>query len=277
MLPRRRSDETVPGVDHEEILEPPDVRDVLVARENETDAGPLETLDRVARVVDDVALAPGSGNREQMMVQHEDLELRGRGCELLLDPAVAPAPDLAMVEVGLARVDGDDRDRPLLQHGVSLAEHLLEVHVADVPRVVVAGDDDESAAVDAIEVLARGEVLVTEAECRQVAGADHDVRLELVDLPDRALEQARFEVRLAAVEVGELRDPEHSRSLRPVQASSEAVSTLAWVREESSRFPGILRQRAPAVREPYRGRVREDPRLLRHPVGLRAALVRPRA
>ena len=34
------------------------------------------------------------------------------GRELLLDPAVAAAADLAVVEVGLGRVDGDDRDRP---------------------------------------------------------------------------------------------------------------------------------------------------------------------
>ncbi len=67
--------------------------------------------------------------------------------------------------------------------------------------VVVPGNDDERVAVDAIEVLARSEVLVPETEGRQVAGAHDDVRLELVDLPDRALEQARLEVRLPAVQV----------------------------------------------------------------------------
>ena len=45
------------GVDDEEILEPPGVRHVLVAREDEIDAGALQALERVARVVDDVPLA----------------------------------------------------------------------------------------------------------------------------------------------------------------------------------------------------------------------------
>ena len=48
------------------------------------------------------------------MVQHEDLSRTPRG-ELLLDPAVAAAPDLAVVEVRLGRVDGDDRDPVVAQ------------------------------------------------------------------------------------------------------------------------------------------------------------------
>ena len=150
-----------------------------------------------------------------MVVQDEDLHLGGLGGELLLDPAVPAAPDLAVIEIRLARVDRDDRDRALAEHGVALAEHLLEVHVPDVAGVVVPGDDDERVAVDAVEVLARGQVLVPESERREVARAHDDVRLELVDLADRTLEQARLEVRLAAVEVGKLGDPEHDRSLRP--------------------------------------------------------------
>ena len=59
------------------------------------------------------------------------------------------------------------------------------------------------------------------------------VGLQLVDLPDRALEQAGLEVRPAAVQVGELRDPEdaadlgHPDSLRRPRESSEATATLA--------------------------------------------------
>ena len=48
--------------------------------------------------------------------------------------------------------------------------------VADVARVVIPGDDDEGVAVDQVEVLAREQVLVLEAERRQVARADDDVR-----------------------------------------------------------------------------------------------------
>ena len=128
----------------------------------------------------------------------------------------------------------------LAEHGVPLAEHLLEVDVADVPRVVVPGDDDDRVAVDPVDVLASGEVLVPEAERRQVARADDDVRLELVDLADRPLEEADLEVGPAAVEIGDLRDPDniragHGDSLRP-EGASEAVATLAQVRVESPVF-----------------------------------------
>ena len=76
-----------------------------------------------------------------------------------------------------------------------------------------------------------------EAERREVTRADDDVRLELVDLPDRPLEQARLEVRPAAVQIGELRDPEHdSKSTASTRASSEAVGTLAQVRVEEPVF-----------------------------------------
>ena len=82
--------------------------------------------------------------------------------------------------------------------------------VADVARVVVPGDDDEGVAVDQVEVLARELVLVLEAERRQVARADDDVGLELVDLGDRPLQQVQLEVRPSAVEVREVRDPERA-------------------------------------------------------------------
>ena len=49
-----------------------------------------------------------------------------------------------------------------------------------------------------------------EPEAREVAGADDDVGLELVDLRDRAVEQVRLEVLLPAMQVGEVRDPERA-------------------------------------------------------------------
>ena len=153
-------------------------------------------------------------------MQHEDPQVGGLSGELALDPGVAATPDLAVIEVGLGRVDRDDRDPALAQDGVALAEQLLEVHVADVARVVVPGDDDQRLALDLVEVLPGQLVLVLEPEAREVAGADHDVGLELVDLGDRALEQGRLEVLLPAMQVGEMRDPEgaggavgHGRSL----------------------------------------------------------------
>ena len=139
--------------------------------------------------------------------------------ELLLDPGVAPASDLAVVEVGLGRVDGDDGHAAEPEHGAALAEELLEVDVADVARVVVPGDDDERLALEPVEVLLRLDVLRLEPERRQVARADDEIRLEVVHLRDRPLHQVRHEVRPAAVQIGDVGDREvvpgcHPRSVR---------------------------------------------------------------
>ena len=48
---------------------------MLVAGEDEVDARALQALDRVAGVVDDVPLAAGAGHRQQVVVEHEDLQL----------------------------------------------------------------------------------------------------------------------------------------------------------------------------------------------------------
>src|SRR4029077_1950901 len=72
------------GVDHEEVFEPPGVRNVLVAGEDDVHARALQALDRVARVVDDVPLASGARDRKEMVVQYEDPKLRATFSELLL-------------------------------------------------------------------------------------------------------------------------------------------------------------------------------------------------
>ena len=77
-----------------------------------------------------------------MVVEDEDAQL-GRLGEFGLDPAVAAAADLAVVEVGLGRIDRHHGHPALAQHRVPGAEQLLEVDVADVSRVVVPGYDDE--------------------------------------------------------------------------------------------------------------------------------------
>ena len=179
----------------------------LCPAEHEIDARPLEALERVACVVDDVPLAAGARHRQQVVVHDEDAQV-GRIRELLLDPAVAAAADLPVVEVGLGRVDRDERDAVLAQHRVAVAEQLLEVDVADVAGVVVARDDDHRLAVDRVEVALRERVLVLEAVRGQVARDDDDVGRELVRLGDRALEQVRQEELLPAVEVGQLDDRE---------------------------------------------------------------------
>ena len=80
--------------------------------------------------------------------------------------------------------------------------------VADVAGVVVPRDHDHRLTLDLVEVTPRLLVFVLEPERRQVAGADDDVRLQVVDLADRPLQQARDEVLPAAMEVGQVRDRE---------------------------------------------------------------------
>ena len=154
-------------------------------------------------------------------MQDEDPQLvRARLGELLLDPAVAPSADLAVVEIRLGRVDGDDGHSRAAQHRVPVAEHILEVDVADIARVVVAGDHHHRVALELFDVRLGERVLVFEAERRQVARADDDVRLEVIDLDDRALDQVRDEVGPSAMDVGDMRNREravsflrHGRSL----------------------------------------------------------------
>ena len=142
--PQRRNGS---GVDDEQVLELPRIGNVLVTRQHEMDARPLQALDRIAGVVDDVPLAARARDRQQVVVQDEHLAAR-RLLELLLDPAVAPAPDLPVVEVGLGRVDRDDGDPVPVHDRAALPDQLLEMHVADVSRVVVSGHDNECIALD---------------------------------------------------------------------------------------------------------------------------------
>src|SRR5919204_407983 len=128
-------------IHHEQVLEPPDVWHMLVPGKHKPDTRALEALDGVARVVDDVPLAARPRHGEQMMVQDEDPQIGVLVRELLLDPAVPAPPDLTVVEIRLAGIDGDDGDTTLPEDRVAIAEELLEVDVADVPRVVVTRDD----------------------------------------------------------------------------------------------------------------------------------------
>jgi hypothetical protein len=115
-----------------------------------------------------------------------------------------------VVEVGLGRVDGDDRHATDAHDGVAVAEELLEVDVADVTRVVVARDDDDRLAVDRVDVLLGERVLLLEPERRQVAGDDDDLRLKVVDLGDRTFEQVWQEELRAAMQIGDLDDRERA-------------------------------------------------------------------
>ena len=97
------------GVDDEHPGDRPDVRDVAVAGQDEVDAALAQQREHVAGVEHLVALAAGARDRHQVVVADEDAQVGVAG-EALLDPAVVLAPDLALVEVGLRRVDRDERD-----------------------------------------------------------------------------------------------------------------------------------------------------------------------
>ena len=180
-------------------------------------------------------------------MQHEDAEVGRLRCELLLDPAVAPASDLPVVEIGLGRVDRHDRRAGPAQHRVALAEELLEVDVADVARVVVAGDHDERLALDPVEVALRGRVLLLEPERRQIARADDDVGLQIVDLGDRSLHQVGDEMRRAAVQVRQLGDRQrhndHSKA-------SGGGATLSEVMPETPVFQAYCGTEPPRFANP---------------------------
>jgi hypothetical protein len=111
-----------------------------------------------------------------------------------------------VIEIRFGRVHGDDGGRPDPEHRVAVAEELLEVHVAHVARVVVSRDHHHRLTPDPVEVAARLLVFVLEAERGQIARADDDVRLEIVDLGDRPLQQTRHEILPAAVQIGQVRD-----------------------------------------------------------------------
>ena len=187
-------------------------------------------------------------------MQDEHPQLGRLARELGLDPAVAAAADLAVVEIGLRRVDGDDGHALAAEHRVAVAEQLLEVHVADVPRVVVAGDDDERVALDPVEVALRGGVLLLEPEGRQIAGADDDVGRQVVDLRDRPLHQIRHEVRRTAVQIGQLGDRQRhagdSRWLTGEPSASEGGATLIAVVPETPVFQAYCGSDQPRFANP---------------------------
>src|SRR5581483_11909543 len=110
-----------------------------------------------------------------------------------------------------------------------------------------ARDDDDRVAVDLVEEVLRDRVLLLEAVRGEVARDDDDVRCDLVRLRDRALEQARQEELLPAVQVGQLHDregpvrPVHGRTLE-VQRSFRYV--WGWLRPSSSPVAAAARSGA---------------------------------
>jgi len=138
-------------------------------------------------------------------------------------------PEYAQARAYLDRLDCDHGDAVLPQDGVSIAEQILEMDVTDIARVVISRNDDERTALEPVEVPLRLVVFLLEPVRRQVAGAHDDVGLELVDVRDRALHEIGHEMRVSAVDVGEVRDRDplpHAWSLE-ADGLSDLAGTLS--------------------------------------------------
>ena len=109
---------------------------------------------------------------------------------------------------GLAVRIPDHDPVPEVRAPVTRSDHLLEVNVPHVLRVVVPGNRDD-AALDLLEVRGGRLELAAESFVGDVPGADDDVGLELVQLDDHAVQQVRNEVNGADVEVADVSDGDH--------------------------------------------------------------------
>ena len=163
-----------------------------------------EERDHVAGVEHLIALAARAGHRHQMVVADEQAQI-GVPVESFGDPAIVLAPDLALVDVRLGGVDGNERElHPAdlgVQPRVTRAELLLEADIADVASVVVARDEHDLRTLDRVELGARLRVLVGIAVVGQVARDDDQVGGGSVDLLDRAMQQLGAEACASDVNV----------------------------------------------------------------------------
>src|SRR5215210_3574140 len=139
-----------------------------------------------------------------MVVDDEHLEfVSGIGERLPDKPVVLPA-HLPVVEVRLRGVDAHQDHVLELHDRLALPEETLEVDVADVARVVVAGDNHDVLALDTSDVLCGLFELLPVPRVGEVPG-DHDRhRVCPVDLDDRAVQKLGYEASVAAMDVAYL-------------------------------------------------------------------------
>src|SRR5918997_2292103 len=193
-----------PGVHDKHVLDPPRVRYVLVPGEDQVHTHVRKKLQDVARIEDNVPLAARAGDRDQVVVHHEDLELVSRVLEATLNKAVVLASHPPVVQVRLRRVDPNHNRLVELDDGIPFPEEPLEVYVADVSGIVVARYYHEVLALEAPHVLGRLLVLLAVTRIREIP-RDHDRHgIVVVYLQDRTLQEIRDEVRAPAVDVADL-------------------------------------------------------------------------
>ncbi len=193
----------------------PHVGHVPVTGEDEVDAALAEQREHVAGIQHLVSLAASAWDRHQVVVADEHAQA-SVSRETFLDPAVMLASYLAFVEVGLRRVNRDERQLALRQlqpqPRIARAEGVFEAQVADVTRVVIARNAYDPPAGDARQLFAGEGVLVGIAVVGEVARHDDQVGLGRVDLVDRSAQEPLPIAAPADVNVGDLRD-EHRLSL----------------------------------------------------------------
>src|SRR5205823_3763561 len=165
----------------------PHVGHVLVAAQHDVHPGFDEDLQHVTGVVDDASFPSGAGNGDQVVVDGKDLQLGGGG-KLLADPRVPLAADLAVVQVGLARVGAHDPHTVDVGGPVAGADELLEVKIADITGVVVSGNGHDGS-LDAVPVRHPVLVLLPIALVGEMPGAHVHVWIELCQLYDHAILQ----------------------------------------------------------------------------------------
>ena len=74
---------------------------MLVAGQDDVDVEVREHSQQVTGIGDDVALPSGSGDRHEMVMDGEQLDVAGLVVELLSDPGIAFPPDVPLVQVRL--------------------------------------------------------------------------------------------------------------------------------------------------------------------------------
>src|SRR5437867_439652 len=175
------------------------------------DAGVDQHLEEVAGIHHGGTLPARAGDRHEVMVQDEDLQRRGSG-ELVADPVVVDPPHLTLVQIGLARVDADDPDVAEVVGPHPRSDQILEVEVADVARVVIAGNREQGR-LDAVGIGEPRLVLRPEPIRGEVSGNDHDIGTEFVEFGYHAVHQVGHEVRRPDVRIGDVGDRCHVPTL----------------------------------------------------------------
>src|ERR671925_538030 len=192
-------------VDHAHAHDAPHIGDVPVTREHHVDLELAQEAHHIARFPKAVAVAPGPWPRQDVVVDDEDPRSAVPAAELCVDPAVVLASHFPLVEIRLGGVEGYEL-RLTLGHRDRLsplagAEEILEIPVADVPRVVIPHDDNDVGATEPVEVAADLLELVSVAVGGQIAGDGHQIGRESVGLLDRRGQQIRFEESRADVDI----------------------------------------------------------------------------